>query len=116
SPPSCRPSSSWPSPSAALSRRADAQTLSAPRTRGRRPGRKRPLHKWQGCDPLAPMDFLGRATTFVRIVEVGSLSSAARSLGVSLAAVSRQASSLAEELGAPLLLRATRPVKLTPPG
>jgi DNA-binding transcriptional LysR family regulator len=62
------------------------------------------------------MDFLGRAQTFVRIFEVGSLSAAARSLGLSLAAVSRQISSLESELGAPLLERTTRSVQLSEAG
>lgn len=62
------------------------------------------------------MDFLGRARTLVRVVEAGSLSSAARSLGLSLAAVSRQISSLEEELGAPLLVRTTRSSTLTDAG
>jgi DNA-binding transcriptional LysR family regulator len=62
------------------------------------------------------MDFLGRARTFVRVVEVGSLSAAARSLGVSLAAVSRQIGSLESELGAELLARTTRSQRLTDAG
>ena len=62
------------------------------------------------------MDFLGKAETFVRIVEAGSLSTAARSLGLSLAAVSRQVSSLEAELGATLLLRTTRRTHLTEEG
>jgi DNA-binding transcriptional LysR family regulator len=62
------------------------------------------------------MDFLGRASTFVRIVEAGSFSAAARSLGLSLAAVSRQISSLEDELGAPLFERTTRTPQLTDAG
>jgi DNA-binding transcriptional LysR family regulator len=62
------------------------------------------------------MDFLGRARTFVRVVESGSLSSAARSLGTSLAATSRQISSLEQELGVALLLRTTRGQRLTHEG
>lgn len=62
------------------------------------------------------MDLLGRARTLVRVVDAGSLSSAARSLGLSLAAVSRQISSLEEELGAPLLVRTTRRTSLTDAG
>jgi DNA-binding transcriptional LysR family regulator len=62
------------------------------------------------------MDFLGRARTFVRVVEAGSLSGAARSLGVSLAAISRQVASLETELGARLLVRTTRSMQVTEEG
>ena len=62
------------------------------------------------------MDFLGRARTFVRVVEAGSLSGAARSLGVSLAAISRQVTSLESELGARLLVRTTRSLQVTEEG
>ncbi|NOU27823.1 MAG: LysR family transcriptional regulator [Polyangiaceae bacterium] len=62
------------------------------------------------------MDFLGRAATFVRIVEAGSFSRAARSLGVSLSAISRQVTSLETELGATLLVRTTRAQRLTDEG
>ena len=62
------------------------------------------------------MDFLGRATTLVRIVETGSFSAAARSLGLSLAAISRQMGSLEEELGAKLIVRTTRSLHLTEEG
>lgn len=62
------------------------------------------------------MDFLGRAATFVRIVEAGSLSRAARSLGLSLSAISRQVTSLETELGATLLVRTTRAQRLTDEG
>lgn len=62
------------------------------------------------------MDFLGRAQTFVRILEAGSLSAAARSTRMSLAAVSRQVTSLEEELGARLFVRTTRTLRLTEEG
>ncbi len=62
------------------------------------------------------MDFLGRAKTLVRIVEAGSFSAAARSLGMSLAAISRQVTSLEDELGAKLLVRTTRSLHLTDHG
>jgi DNA-binding transcriptional LysR family regulator len=62
------------------------------------------------------VDFLGKAQALVRVVETGSLSKAARSLGLSLAAVSRQITSLEGELGAPLLLRTTRSLRLTAEG
>lgn len=62
------------------------------------------------------MDLLARMRTLVRIVEVGSLSAAARSTKMSLAAVSRQVKSLEEELGVSLLARTTRSVRLTDEG
>ncbi|HEY4057916.1 MAG TPA: LysR family transcriptional regulator [Kofleriaceae bacterium] len=62
------------------------------------------------------MDFLGRAASFVRVVESGSMSAAARSLGLSLAAMSRQMTTLEAELGASLLERTTRNQRLTEEG
>jgi DNA-binding transcriptional LysR family regulator len=62
------------------------------------------------------MDFLAKAETFVRIVESGSFSAAGRSLGLSLAAISRQLAALESELGAKLLLRTTRSLQLTDEG
>jgi DNA-binding transcriptional LysR family regulator len=54
--------------------------------------------------------------TFVKVVEAGSLSAAARSLGQSLAAVSRQVSAHEELLGVDLLVRKSRRVLLTDSG
>ncbi len=62
------------------------------------------------------MDFLGKAKTFVRIVEAGSFSAAGRSMRLSLAAISRQITSLEEELGAKLFARTTRSLHLTDEG
>jgi DNA-binding transcriptional LysR family regulator len=62
------------------------------------------------------MDFLRSSATFVRIVESGSLSAAGRSLGLSLAAISRQLASLESELGASLLLRTPQGQQLTDEG
>ena len=62
------------------------------------------------------MDFLAKAETFVRIVEAGSFSAAGRSLGLSLAAISRQVGALESELNAKLLLRTTRSSSLTDEG
>lgn len=62
------------------------------------------------------MDFLGKSATFVRIVESGSLSAAGRSLGLSLAAISRQLTSLESELGVSLLLRTPHSQQLTDEG
>ncbi|MEI9947882.1 MAG: LysR family transcriptional regulator [Pseudomonadota bacterium] len=60
--------------------------------------------------------FLAKAETFVRIVETGSFSGAGRSLGLSLAAISRQMAALETELAAKLLLRTTRSLSLTDEG
>lgn len=62
------------------------------------------------------MDFLRRASTFVQVAEAGSLSRAARSLRVSLSAISRQIAALEAELGANLLVRTTRSLRLTDGG
>lgn len=62
------------------------------------------------------MDLLAQMTTFVRIVEGGSLSAAARRLRLSLPAISRQLRALEEELGTPLVLRSTRRLTVTEAG
>lgn len=62
------------------------------------------------------MDTLGQMATFVRVVEVGSLSAAARQLRVSVAAVSRQLTDLEARVGAVLLLRSTRRLGVTDAG
>jgi DNA-binding transcriptional LysR family regulator len=54
--------------------------------------------------------------TFVRAVDCGSLSAAARALGKSLAAVSRTVTQLEERLGVRLLHRSTRKLTLTEAG
>jgi DNA-binding transcriptional LysR family regulator len=62
------------------------------------------------------VDLLSQMATFVRVVETGGLSAAARPLGLSVAAVSRQVSALEASLGGALLLRTTRRVKVTKEG
>lgn len=62
------------------------------------------------------MDVLTHMATFVRIVEGGSLSAAARRLRLSLPAISRQLRALEEEVGAPLVLRTTRRMTVTEVG
>jgi DNA-binding transcriptional LysR family regulator len=62
------------------------------------------------------MDLLGRMSTFVRIVDGGSLSGAARALRLSLPAVSRQLNALERELGVSLVVRSTRRLRVTPAG
>lgn len=62
------------------------------------------------------MDQLAAMATFVRVVDAGSLSGAARSLPSSLTSVSRQISALEQRFGTPLLLRTTRQLALTDDG
>jgi DNA-binding transcriptional LysR family regulator len=54
--------------------------------------------------------------TFVRVVERGSLSAAARDLGLAQSSVSRQLRELEQLYGCPLLLRTTRATRLTDAG
>jgi DNA-binding transcriptional LysR family regulator len=62
------------------------------------------------------LDQLAAMAAFVRAVDAGSLSAAARSLPSSLTAVSRQISALEEHFGTRLLLRTTRQLALTDDG
>ncbi|BAM86566.1 GstR protein [Bradyrhizobium oligotrophicum S58] len=62
------------------------------------------------------MDQFAALETFVRVVEAGSLSAAARSLPSSLTSVSRQISELEQHYGTQLLLRTTRRLALTEDG
>lgn len=62
------------------------------------------------------MDKLRAMTTFVRIVEAGSLTGAAERLGSSLTAVVRSLAALEEALGARLINRTTRRMALTEEG
>jgi DNA-binding transcriptional LysR family regulator len=62
------------------------------------------------------MDRFRAMQAFIRIVDGGSLSAAARSLGVSLPAVVRTLAALEEHLGTRLLNRTTRRISLTDAG
>ena len=62
------------------------------------------------------MDLLGKMATFVRVLEAGSFSAAAKQLRISSAAVSRQIAMLESEVGVGLLLRSTRRMNVTPEG
>lgn len=62
------------------------------------------------------MDLLAQMTTFVRVVDGKSLSAAARSLRLSLPAVSRQLRALETELGTALIVRSTRRLHVTEAG
>jgi DNA-binding transcriptional LysR family regulator len=59
---------------------------------------------------------LNRIAAFVRVVEAGSFTAAARVLGVPVSSVSRAVSNLETELGARLLHRTTRKLNLTDGG
>ncbi|MFO1061521.1 MAG: LysR family transcriptional regulator [Dongiaceae bacterium] len=62
------------------------------------------------------MDALAGMAVFVRIVEAGSFTAAARALGLSKPAVSKQLARLEARLGARLLNRSTRRISLTEAG
>jgi DNA-binding transcriptional LysR family regulator len=62
------------------------------------------------------MDLLEKMATYVRVVEAGSFSAAARQLRISSAAVSRQISTLEHALRVSLLRRTTRRMSITPAG
>jgi DNA-binding transcriptional LysR family regulator len=62
------------------------------------------------------MDRLAQMATFVRIVEGKSLSAAARAQRLSLPAVSRQLRALEADLGASLIVRSTRRLRVTDAG
>lgn len=59
------------------------------------------------------MDRLGEMEAFVRVVDLGGFTEAARKLGVSKSAVSKHVASLEERMGARLLNRTTRRVSPT---
>jgi DNA-binding transcriptional LysR family regulator len=61
------------------------------------------------------MDEFTRIQTFIRVVEAGSFSAAARDLS-STSSVARQVKALEDELGVRLLHRSTRSLSLTEPG
>lgn len=62
------------------------------------------------------LDRLALLATFVRIAERGSISAAARDLGLSQASASRQLADLENRLGADLVRRTTHSLNLTPAG
>lgn len=62
------------------------------------------------------MNRFGGLVEFMTVVEAGSLSGAARKLGVSVAHVSRQVTALEKRLGTHLLIRTTRQVRPTVAG
>lgn len=62
------------------------------------------------------MDLLENMGAFVRVVERGSFSAAARELGMGQPAVSKQVRALEQYLGGPLFARSTRQLSLTDQG
>lgn len=62
------------------------------------------------------MDLLDKMATYVRVVEAGSLSAAAKQLRISPAAVSRQLATLESELRIELVHRTTRRMTITSAG
>src|SRR6201992_1979169 len=62
------------------------------------------------------MDLLDKMATYVRVVEAGSFSAAAKQLRISSGAVSRQIATLEEDLRITLLRRSTRRMEITPAG
>lgn len=62
------------------------------------------------------MDLLEKMATYVRVIEVGSFSAAARQLKLTSGAVSRQVAALEAELGVTLLARSTRSMAATAEG
>ncbi len=77
-----------------------------------------PPSRWRNNLPArtSPLPDLDALALFVRIVQAGSLSRAARTLHVSKATLSRQLLSLEKALGTPLLHRSTRAQSLTDAG
>lgn len=62
------------------------------------------------------MDLLAKMATYVRVIESGSLSAAAKQRRISLAAVSRQIATLERMVGTPLIARTTRKMSVTAAG
>ena len=61
-------------------------------------------------------DRLQLMQTFIRIVEAGSLSAAARQLGTTQPTVSRRLQALEQQVGQPLIQRSTHALRLTETG
>lgn len=62
------------------------------------------------------MDILGLISTYIRVVEAGSIAGAARAQGLSAAAVSQSLARLESHLGVRLLSRTTRRLAMTESG
>src|SRR5215470_10591195 len=93
-----------------------------------RPPRRRPVAarrvngtrlvrgSYESTNPRGPMDLLEKMATYIRVVESGSFSAAAKQLRISAAAVSRQIATLEDRLRAELVRRTTRSMSITPVG
>lgn len=91
------------------------------RRAGARPaGCLRPmLGSWENASMHRPerlADLLPCMSTFVAVVDAGGFAAAARRLGMTRSAVSKQVARLEEEWGVQLLRRTTRSLSLTEPG
>lgn len=64
----------------------------------------------------AKTDRTGEMTTFIKVAHTGSLSGAARELGLTPSAVSRTVSRIEDRLGVRLIVRTTRSLRLTAEG
>jgi DNA-binding transcriptional LysR family regulator len=77
---------------------------------------QRPVHFLAFSGRIDGVDQLAAMTTFMRVVETGSLSGAARSIPTSLTSVSRQIAALEAHYATPLIIRTTRSLSLTDDG
>lgn len=66
--------------------------------------------------PTPDINRSGQLEIFVRVIEAGSFSAAARALDMSPSAVSKLVARLEQRLGTRLLQRSTRQLQLTPEG
>lgn len=62
------------------------------------------------------MDRVGDISLFLRVLDTGSISAAARTLDLSVAVASQRLKRLERELGVPLFQRTTRTLRITPEG
>jgi len=80
-----------------------------------KPGRLQSTHLGAGLRRPAG-ERLAALATFAKVVELNGFSAAAREIGVSKSAVSKQVARLEDDMGARLLNRTTRRLSLTEPG
>jgi DNA-binding transcriptional LysR family regulator len=83
---------------------------------GRRFAIETSLRGTQQSRRVDAMDLLAQMATFVRVVESGSLTAAGRGQRLSVPAVSRQLRALERDLGAALVVRTTRKLRITDDG
>lgn len=94
-------------------RNEDAQRSVGDHGVGRSPGPITPIGK---ADTIQAMDLLAAMRIYVRVVERGSMSAAARDLGIGQPAVSERIERLERDLGVRLLRRNTRVLACTDEG